>query len=141
MMTGYEWAKRYIGLQENINQQLLMECFKKAGLCIDPVTTPWCAAFVNMCEVMAHNKGTGKLNARSFLKYGTEVELSDIKSGDIVVFERGNNGWSGHVAYFVNHSDQEGYIKVLGGNQNDKVTQSLYPTDKILGVRRPPCLS
>jgi len=36
--------------------------------------TPWCAAFVNWCLEQGGIKGTGKPNARSYIKYGKRLD-------------------------------------------------------------------
>ncbi|MGB1214828.1 MAG: TIGR02594 family protein [Pikeienuella sp.] len=97
--------------------------------------TAWCAAFVGSKLKQAGLPHTGKLNARSYLDWGTPVALKDAKEGDIVVFSRGNpNGWQGHVAFFVEESGST--IRVLGGNQSNQVNVSAYPKSRLLGIRR-----
>lgn len=61
--------------------------------------------------------GTRSAMARSWLNFGKKVESP--KQGDIVVFERGNNGVSGHVGFI--ESDGLTYINTLGGNQSNTV--------------------
>jgi uncharacterized protein (TIGR02594 family) len=140
MNKGIEVAKKYLGLEEKKDRKKLMEMFKVAKIDLDPNTTPWCAAFVNGCEVAAGNKGNGKVNARSFLTYGKSVAdeegVYQAEEGDICVFSRGNNGWQGHVTYFVEWNDANGTVKVLGGNQSDKVCYAYYKTDSLLDIRR-----
>ena len=122
-------AKKYLGWSEAKNKASLTEL-----LGFNPVTTSWCAGFVNAIERKCNAKGTGKLNARSFLKYGEPVDLADVQPGDIIVFKRGLP-WQGHVAYYVQDADDE--ILVLGGNQNDEVCYKHYDKKRIIGVRRP----
>lgn len=107
------------------------------GVGADPSDeTPWCAAFANWVLSQAGIKGTGKPNARSFLHLGESVELADVKPGDIVVFWRGDpKGWTGHVAFFWAHRDDD-TIEVLGGNQSNAVSIAAYPVRRILGIRR-----
>ena len=128
-------AYYYYGLSETKDRKLIKEL---TG--VDPVSTEWCAAFVNMV-LLENDYATSAsvssfpLMARSFLEYGEPTNMP--VQGDIVIFERGNNGWQGHVAFFLNVKDINGVqmISVLGGNQDDMVTISYYPANKVLGFR------
>jgi len=100
---------------------------------------PWCAAFVGAMLKRAGGKGTGKLNARSYLEWGTPVDRKDAREGDVVIFKRGNSSWQGHVAFFV--KDNGSTITVLGGNQADAVNRRAYPAASLLGIRRGPVAS
>lgn len=98
--------------------------------------TAWCAAFVNWCLEKAGKQGTEKANARSYLNYGSRVNASQVKQGDIVVFWRGDpKGWQGHVGFVDRVTDN--YVYCLGGNQSDAVNVTRYPKSRVLGYRRP----
>lgn len=93
----------------------------------------WCSAFMNWCQQMAGNEITGKLNAKSWLKWGTPTEAP--KLGDVVIFHRGNpKSWKGHVGFYIR--EDGGYIYTLGGNQSNKVTISKYSKSRLAGYRR-----
>lgn len=94
---------------------------------------PWCSAFANWCIQRAGLKGTGLANARSWLTWGKRLE--EPREGCIVVFKRGSNPTSGHVAFFVGMDGN--YLRVLGGNQSDCVKVSRYPVADVLGYRWP----
>lgn len=121
-------AKLFHGKHETYDNVTL-----RALIGFDPAQVAWCAGFVNAIEKRCGRSGTGQLNARSYLKYGTPVTIPQL--GDIVVFKRGNSSWEGHVGYFVSQ-DNNG-ILVLGGNQSNKVCYKYYPTASLLGYRRP----
>lgn len=130
-------AQQYVGRSENnaADSNVLQNLFKQAGQNVDPKMTAWCAAFVN--AVLATNglPGTGSLKARSFLNYGQET--SSPQQGDIVVLKRGGNADQGHVGFFQGF-DANGGVKVLGGNQGNKVgTDTFNPAD-VLSFRRAP---
>lgn len=132
-------ADLYIGMHERTNRRDLR---KFVG--VDPVSTEWCAAFVN--SVLEKNSVPGSelvsenpLMARSFMNWGEDAR-DDPKTGDIVVFPRGGNNWQGHVGFFVIsyfENDVEYYI-ILGGNQNDEVSYEAYEAKKAIAVRRWP---
>lgn len=130
-------AYHYYGLNEIQDRQLIKEI---AG--VDPVTTEWCAAFVNMVLLEQELPTSATVSdyplmARSFLFWGDRV-TGEPQQGDVMVFERGNNGWQGHVAFYVSDTTINGelYYNVLGGNQSDKVSIEPYPANKLLSIRR-----
>ena len=132
-------AQPYVGLQERQDRKELREL---TG--VDPVRTEWCAAFVN---AVLEIDGIPNLNdqtkypplmARSFLYWGERVERDDIKRGDVVVFPRGNQGWQGHVGFYVETRVYYGkeYWLILGGNQENSVRYDLYSPERAIDVRR-----
>lgn len=134
--SPFEVASSLIGKGEVPDRSTLMEFFKNGGQNLDPATTAWCAAFVNSSLGAAGMKGTGKLNARSFLDWGTPVDTP--QRGDVAVFSRGDpNGWQGHVGFF-DSQNPDGTINVLGGNQGNGVSVAPYAADRLLGYRRAP---
>jgi len=97
--------------------------------------TAWCSIFMNWCAMKAGLERSKKLNARSWLNVGQEVQTPEL--GDVVIFWRENkSGWKGHVAIYMNHSEDGIYIHCLGGNQNNKVCIQKYNTNRLLGYRR-----
>jgi uncharacterized protein (TIGR02594 family) len=90
---------------------------------------PWCASFVNWVLKSSNINGTGSAWARGFLNWGTKLE--DYRYGCVVVFSRGPS--AGHVGFAV--GKRPGLVKVLGGNQGDKVCEKWYPTWRVLGYR------
>lgn len=123
-----------LGLNEHGKKAALQEYLSNGGQNLDPATTAWCAAFVDATLAQAGQKGTGKLNARSYLDWGQEV--SEPQVGDIAVFSRGDpNGWQGHVGFYQGRNP-DGTINVLGGNQGDSVSVQAYSPDRLLGYRR-----
>lgn len=98
--------------------------------------TAWCAAAVGSWLERNGIRSTRKLNARSYLNWGTSVPIANARPGDVVVFRRGNSAWQGHVAFYLSHTSKT--VRVLGGNQADRVSIASYPMAKLLGVRRAP---
>jgi uncharacterized protein (TIGR02594 family) len=107
---------------------------------VDPVRVEWCAAFANAIleksEIPSNKDHRYPLVARSFLDWGKAVD--DPEMGDVVVFPRGNQGWQGHVGFYVKQQEIDGvlYYYILGGNQNNSVRVDLYRADTALGIRR-----
>ena len=139
MTTAYDLAKAEVGTVEwaNGNNPKVVAYFKDSG---NPGVmddeTAWCAAFVGAMLKRAGIKGTGKLNARSYLDWGTPVARKNALPGDVVIFKRGSSSWQGHVAFFV--KDRGALIDVLGGNQSNAVNVKGYQAAALLGIRRPP---
>lgn len=131
-----ETAKRVFGANEQGQRGLIERFLAEGGVNLNPEHTAWCAGFIN--SVLAQNgiEGTRSLAARSFLDWGEEV--TDPMDGDIVVISRGDpNGWQGHVGIFQGY-DENGNIRILGGNQSDSVNIQSYPAERLLGFRRAP---
>lgn len=96
---------------------------------------PWCSSFVNWCFKKAGYVGTESAMARSWLLWGNKVETP--VPGDIVIFKRGNDGVSGHVAFLAQKPNPlSPWVYVLGGNQSNKVCVAKYSKLKVIGYRR-----
>lgn len=102
---------------------------------VDNDETAWCSAFVNWLAFKCGFQMSGKLNARSWLEVGEEIIKPEL--GDVVIFWREDpSSWKGHVALFVNYSEDGKFINCLGGNQGNMVSIKPYPTRRLLGFRR-----
>lgn len=131
-------AGAYLGLEEwpgaKHNPDIL-KMFADVGHRVGDDETPWCAAFVGSVLSSLGLPHTGKLNARSYETYGTQVNELTALPGDIVVFWRGSkDSWQGHVAFLVRFEGQS--VIVRGGNQGNKVSDAAYPTSRIVAIRR-----
>ena len=134
-------AQPYVGLEERVHRDQL-----KQLLDVDPVRVEWCAAFVNSVleidGIPTLNDQTQypPLMARSFLYWGERVERSNIQRGDVVIFPRGDQGWQGHVGFFVQEQTHNGrtYWIILGGNQNNEVRYDYYTPRRAIDIRRWP---
>jgi len=116
----------------------LLEALRWRGANSSQVGVPddlWCADFMNFILSQTGQNGTGSRAARSFLKYGKQVDGPRV--GAIVVFTRGSNGQSGHVG-IVRGTDGDGNPIVISGNHGHKVAESVYPKAKVLGYFMPP---
>lgn len=145
-LTAFELAQRFVGMQEvkgpTANPQVL------AMLRLDQDwpgddEVPWCSAFMNYITWLVRLPRSKDLLARSWLKLGRSISLEEAQVGfDVVILKRGTKNQPGpdvlnapgHVGFF---AGLEGtFVQVLGGNQDDTVSISRYPTSRVLGVRR-----
>lgn len=95
--------------------------------------TPWCSIFLSWVSMKANLERSKKANARSWLDVGKEVQRPEI--GDIAILWRENvNSWKGHVGIFINK--ENGFVRILGGNQSDEVNISRYPESQVLKYKR-----
>jgi uncharacterized protein (TIGR02594 family) len=97
--------------------------------------TAWCSIFVNWCAMKVGLERSKKLNARSWLTIGEKAKKP--QPGDVVVFWRTSpESWKGHVALFINYSEDKKFIYCLGGNQQNQVKISAYDANRLLTFRR-----
>ncbi len=129
----YKQAQSMLGLKEM--DPTLKTYLRRANPNLDPTTTPWCAGFVGSVLNSSGLKGTGSLMAKSYLNFGTPTNQP--KMGDIVVLNRGNDPKLGHVGFFSGY-DQNGNVRVLGGNQDNSVSIKSFAPGVIAGYRAIP---
>ncbi len=124
------------GIVGDKNNDRILQYFKDIGQAwVKDDETAWCAAFVNWCLVQVSKPQTGKLNARSFLEYGTITDAPEL--GDIVILWRiSKTGSFGHVGFYVNTVGEN--INILSGNQGNSVNITSYPKANLLGFRKIP---
>ena len=126
-------ATQWIGKTEDADRKELAAFIQKAGITINPDNTAWCAAFANAVLFANNIKGTGAINAKSFMEWGKST--SQPQQGDIVVLWRGSpQSWKGHVGFYKG-ADDAGNVLILGGNQDDKVSVESFSASRVLGYR------
>lgn len=148
-MTLHEMASRFLDeiheLPAARHNPFIQWAHTLSGLSADtPDEVPWCSSFVNAIAWMLKLQRSRSAGARSWLKYGTPVELKDATpDNDVVVLKRGlgpqpgaevTSGASGHVGVFSGLGD--GGVWVVGGNQRNSVTRQWFPLEQVLGIRR-----
>ena len=96
--------------------------------------TAWCAVFVGAVLKRSGNKYIQTASSQAYSGYGTEVamaqgdkiDLTNLKRGDILVFQRGGSAkGTGHVC-FATGNFTDTHIEVVGGNQSNSITQKRY---------------
>jgi len=119
------------------NNPTIVRYAKEAGFdWINDDETPWCSIFANWVAMKAELTGSNRLNARSWLLVGRNVD-NQPEPGDVVIFWRENlSSWKGHVGFYFGHDRDGSRIYCLGGNQGDQVSISAYPAERLLGFRR-----
>ena len=134
----YTIALGMLGLAEIVgprHNEKIVEMFSKVGHSwVKDDETAWCAAFVGWALEESGVTSTRKLNARSYIDWGKNVEPTRAKVGDVIVFPRGT-GRQGHVG-FVSKVLPKNRVEVLSGNQSNKVTLKEYTLSQALAVRR-----
>lgn len=124
-------VKEYVGAADNPR---IVEYHQSTALVSDLATqdeTPWCSSFINWCCERSGYEGTDSAWARSWLRWG--MVLDPPRRGCIVIFSRPPDPGAGHVAFYI--QETRASIEVLGGNQNDAVSISPYPKERLLGYR------
>jgi uncharacterized protein (TIGR02594 family) len=114
-----------------------LEALKWVGATSRQVGVPypdlWCADFINFILRRTGHPTTNSRAAKSFLDYGKRIDSPRV--GAIVVLHRAKNG--GHVG-IVRGTDGAGNIIVISGNHGNKVWESAYPKDRVIGYVIPP---
>lgn len=112
----------------------IVKFFKEIGFSsVTDDETSWCSAALNyFCKKLGYER-SGLLTARSWLKVGEEIKIPEM--GDVVVLWRDNkDSWKGHVGLYI--SEDNGLIWILGGNQGNMMSISIYNSNRVLGYRR-----
>ena len=142
----FEQAQRFVGMKEIPGQEdnpaiLAMLQLDMSWPQSDEV--PWCSAFANYCAWCLRRPRSKDLRARSWLRVGAAILLSDAEPGfDVVILQRGEGeqpgpeviSAPGHVGFFAGLYGET--VMLLGGNQGDAVTVAPFPANRVLGTRR-----
>jgi uncharacterized protein (TIGR02594 family) len=127
-------AKAELGVSENAlpgqHNARIVEYQQTCTLKATTDETPWCSTFVNWVMQQAGYTGTNNALARSWATWGRGIESPEY--GCVTVIKKKNatsdaatgSSTGNHVAFFVKKSDTT--IRLLGGNQGDKVKYSTF---------------
>ena len=129
-------ARKELGVKETkgkTHTKRILDYHQATTLKATDDETAWCSAFVCWCLEACGIKSTRSAAARSYLSFGKRI--SEPTVGCIVVFQRGDSAWQGHVGFVVGWDKTS--ISCLGGNQKDSVCIEKYPRSKVLGFRMP----
>jgi uncharacterized protein (TIGR02594 family) len=138
-MTPFDLAQRYIGIKEipgEADHPLIRwwHSLTYTGETDDEV--PWCSSFVNGVTWELRLPRSKSARARSWLNVGMQVDgIDDAVIGrDVVILSRGNSPTAGHVGFYAGADAND--VRLLGGNQGNKVSIAPYSRHRILGIRR-----
>lgn len=140
-------AQAELGIHENSlpgeHNQRIIEYHNTTSLKATTDEVPWCSSFVNWVITKAGSKGTNSAAAKSWLKWGTHVNVP--QRGAVVVIKRktsGNDAVTGsssgyHVGFFVTQTPTA--VRLLGGNQANQVRYSNFSLTsfEIVDIRWP----
>ena len=134
-----ELAKKELGVHEirKCDTARILEYHKATELKAGKDEVPWCSSFANFIVQQVGLKGTRSAAARSWLRWGKKITKPI--PGCIVVLDRkdANNPNAAHVTFFHYAEKAHGVICCIGGNQGDRVKESRYDVEKVLGYRMP----
>lgn len=143
MSEAFDIANRLIGIEEIHGQKdhpMIVWALSLCGLPNVGDETPWCSAFVNLVNFLCGLPRTKSASARSWLLLGDSLDLQNANIGDVVVLNRGGPqdaaviAAPGHVGFYAGMDGPR--IKLLGGNQGDKVSVANFEASRLLGIRR-----
>ena len=137
-MTPFDLAQRYLGITEIQGEQdhpLIRWWHSLTTMGETDDQVPWCSSFVNgICWELRLPRSKSAA-ARSWLDVGVAVPPEDARVGhDIVILSRGSSPTAGHTGFFAGWGEDT--VRILAGNQGNRVSIASYPRDRILGIRR-----
>lgn len=91
---------------------------------------PWCSAFVNWLVRQVGLNGTDDAAAISWQTWGRKTFP---RMGSIAVMHRGGESWMRHVGILLD--SHAGMVRLLGGNQSDRVGIKAYPASRFTAFR------
>lgn len=143
--SAFEVAGTFLGLSEvqgTVANPTILAMLHTDDTWPQDDAVPWCSAFLNFVFKLLGLQRSRSLRARSWLRIGTPIELTQaLPDSDVVIFKTSSTDpgpnvvdCPGHVALF---SKLEGTrVHVRGGNQHDSVCDETWPIDLVIGVRR-----
>ena len=142
-------VKSYLGIYEVTDKEIVGHFFKSARNTWITRTSPlfsskyaWCAAFIYTMLKKAgkapkYMEAQHTIRAKSYIPVSMggllkadAVKLPEAEEGDIIVLKRGKNMY--HVGTFVSANSKT--IMVRGGNQSNKVKNSLYRIEALVSI-------
>lgn len=111
------------------------EYFTWTRLGQEPDGVAWCGAFASFCLGVTNQLARGAGSARAADWAGFGDALPEPKVGCIAVLQPLAPQSSGHVALWLGTED--GRLRLLGGNQGDRVSVASFPVQKLRAFRWP----
>lgn len=134
MYPWLEYLQAHIGEKEIVGSDsnpFIVALFKHTTYEADSDETPWCAAAA--CAALEESGYLSPHNAaaKSFETYG---EVCELKVGAVVVMRRKDGGR--HVTFCNSIMDETRFVG-LGGNQADRIKNSVFLKENIVAIRWP----
>ncbi len=132
-------SEKHVGLKEIVGAEdnaTIVKWLTAMGIKNAKDEIAWCAAAMNGILGECHVIGTGSPTARSFLTWGAQIPWEQKRPGDIVILQRGNQSWQGHVGIYLKEDPNVAQILVRGGNQSNSYNEQWFPDDRVIGIRR-----
>ena len=149
MNLGYTISRNCLGLAEIPGageHPAIRWAFDLAGLPLaHDDTEAWCGSWQGLTAYLAGEPVPAyPARARSWLSVGLEIQLMDALEGDTLVLSRGGDQQpgpevldaQGHVGRLVSHDADLQEVRILAGNQGNRVSIASFPDSRILGIRR-----
>ena len=123
------WAKSQLGTKEGSRKQKWYA--NKMGV---PASVPWCSVFVGVgLKHFGASLPANPAYSGSWIgwKGGKKVGRSQIRPGDLIIYDWGDGGITDHVALYVGNG------KRIGGNQSNAVTTANADLGQSVAIIRP----
>lgn len=130
-------AEKELGISEipgAVNNPRIVEYHKSTNGEPSGDEVSWCSSFVNYCIKNSGLPGTNSKLARSWMTWGVGLKIPAF--GCVVVLSRGGSPKLGHVGFYVGNTTDD-TLRVLGGNQGDKVSIENFQKFRVVGYRWP----
>lgn len=129
-------ARKYVGVAEIVGPKhnpTVVGWLKRHAKWINDDETAWCGAFVNSMLLDAGFPASEKpLGARSFENSERFYALKIPALGCIVTLHTGNpKKWQGHTGIYLGETNTR--VRLLGGNQGNRVSESYFPKSRVTG--------
>lgn len=99
----------------------------------DDSKLPWCGAFLALvCQEAGHSFPKNYASAAAWAAWGVKVKTP--RHGCVAVLSRAGGG---HVGIVTGHTPDGRYIRLLGGNQGDAVSEAWFGVDRVTALRKP----
>lgn len=129
--------------EKGVHNKRIVEYHSTTTLGAKTDEVPWCSSFVNWVMVQSSYKGTNNALAKSWASWGASVDKPF--PGVITIIKQKNknsdtatdSSTGYHVGFFVSKSSSQ--IRLVGGNQGDKVKESgfMLRSYDIIAYRKP----
>jgi uncharacterized protein (TIGR02594 family) len=140
--VALEEEKKNVDEKKAEHKAIIVDYFRSTDF--HPSTIePWCGAFAAHClkksgsDAVAATVPRNAQRAANWNGWGSRlpVEPGKVPQGAVVVLSPSEGtGSSGHVGFFVQFTDDNKKVELLGGNQSDKLNRTKFSVSKIVHI-------